>query len=243
MRISVGFWLFSPEKSTKGNLALGLGIKLPTGEYNAKDKFYNVGPEGRPEIRPIDQSIQPGDGGVGLTVDFQAFKLLTDYFSVYADGFYLINPRETNGTRTFRETLNPLLANESIMSVPDQYAFRAGLAYATPIQGLGFSLGRRFEGVHVRDLIRGSEGFRRPDYIVSVEPGINYMRNNFTVTLNVPLAVIRNRLQSITDKETEIQTGEPRHGDAAFADYLINIGVVWRISKKVKVQEFKFFEE
>lgn len=243
MRFGAGYWLLSPEKGAKGNLALGLGIKLPTGNYNAKDEFYNVGSEGEKEVRPVDQSIQPGDGGVGVTVDFQAFKLLTDHFSVYADGFYLVNPRETNGTSTFRETLSPLLTNESIMSVPDQYALRAGFAYATPLHGLGISLGGRFEGVPVRDLIGGSEGFRRPGYIVSVEPGINYMRNNFTVSLNVPLAIVRNRLQSVTDKETEVKTGEARHGDAAFADYLINVGVAWRISKKVKTQEFNFFEE
>lgn len=243
IRVGAGYWLLSPEKGTKGNVALGLGIKLPTGNYNAKDEFYNVGPEGETEVRPVDQSIQPGDGGVGATVDFQAFRLLTDHFSVYADGFYLINPRETNGTRTFRETLNPLLANESIMSVPDQYALRAGFAYTTPLHGLGFSLGGRLEGVPVRDLIGGSEGFRRPGYILSVEPGINYMSNNFTVSLNVPVAIVRNRQQSVTDKEMEKLTGQPRHGDAAFADYLINVGVAWRISKNVKSQEFKFFEE
>ena len=36
--------------------------------------------------------------------------------------------------------------------------------------------------------------------------------------------------------QTEEATGNPRQGDAAFADYLINVGVSFRIpSKKVKV--------
>ncbi len=242
MRIGAGYWLFSPEKSAKGNLALGLGIKLPTGDYNAKDEFYNVGPEGQTEVRPVDQSIQPGDGGVGLTIDFQGVAFLADHWSAYADGFYLINPRETNGTRTFRETLNPILQNESIMSVPDQYALRAGIAYTLPIQGAAFSLGGRWEGVPVEDLIGGSEGFRRPGYVVSVEPGISYMRDRLTISLNVPVALVRNRLQSVTDLETEKLTGEPRHGDAAFADYLINAGLAWRISKKVGTFDYQFEE-
>ncbi|MEX2513107.1 MAG: hypothetical protein WD398_09385 [Cyclobacteriaceae bacterium] len=36
---------------------------------------------------------------------------------------------------------------------------------------------------------------------------------------------------------TDIEATTPdnyRHGDAAFADYLINIGLSWRISKKEK---------
>ena len=36
-------WMLDPAKSTKGNIQLGLGIKVPTGDYNYKDYFYNVG--------------------------------------------------------------------------------------------------------------------------------------------------------------------------------------------------------
>jgi hypothetical protein len=35
---------------------------------------------------------------------------------------------------------------------------------------------------------------------------------------------LRNRTQSVTDKENSEITGTYRHGDAAFADYSINIG-------------------
>lgn len=229
IRFGFGYWVFDMEKSPNGNLALGLGVKLPTGNYNASDIFYNVGPNGEPQTRPVDQSIQPGDGGFGVTVDFQFYKkITTDVFS-YASGFYLINPRETNGVRTFRETLSPILQNESIMAVPDQYSLRGGLSYnISPT--ISSSLGARFDCVPVKDLIGGNEGFRRPGNVLSVDPGVSFMKSNFVINLNVPFAVRRERPQSITDLQTEQLTGTPRNGDAAFSDYVINLGVTYRFA-------------
>ncbi|MEZ4825054.1 MAG: hypothetical protein R3C61_01990 [Bacteroidia bacterium] len=228
-RLGLGYWLINPEKHAKGNIALGVGVKLPTGNYNATDIFYNVGPDGTPQVRPVDQSIQPGDGGFGITADFQLYQQITGGLFVYAGGFYLSNPRETNGIRTFRETLSAVLTNEAIMSVPDQFALRGGLLFTPSAQPVGFSLGARYEGVPVRDLIGGSEGFRRPGEVISVDPGISYMKNNWSVNVGVPVAIYRNRPQSVTDLETEQATGTPRNGDAAFADYLINFSFTVRI--------------
>ncbi|WP_194777257.1 hypothetical protein [Pararhodonellum marinum] len=229
MRIGAGYWLLSGEKARKGNTAVGLGLKIPTGNYNAESTFFNVGPEGSPERRPVDQSIQLGDGGWAPIIDVQGIWNLPGSFFLYYDGFYMINPRNTNGTFTNRGR-----ESEWFMSVPDQYAFRSGVF--KPIQaihGLGFSLGGRVEGIPVRDLVGESDGFRRPGYIVSVEPGISYMLGNFTATVNVPVALIRNRTRSLTD----IADSTPenfRHGDAAFADYLVNVNLAWRIPRKVK---------
>lgn len=244
VRLGVGYWLFDPVAHPGGNLALGLGLKIPTGSYNASDIFYNVGPEGGPEVRPVDQSIQPGDGGFGITVDFQLYQQLAPKFFLYSGGFYLLNPRETNGVRTFRETLSPLLENEAIMAVPDQYSVRLGTSYNIS-EGFSASLGARFDAVPVKDLLGGDEGFRRPGNVLSVDPGLSYMAGNFSVNLNVPFAVRRERPQSLTDKQTEELTGEPRAGDAAFADYVINLGVTYRfMNNKVRVdpalqEEFK----
>lgn len=231
IRAGIGYWLLDPIDNPEGNIAVGLGIKLPTGNYNATDIFYNVGPEGSPEVRPVDQSIQPGDGGFGLTLDFQFYQKVATGLFAYGGGFYLLNPRETNGIRTFRETLSPILENEAIMAVPDQYSVRTGLSYSLS-NVISASLGARFDAVPVKDLIGGNEGFRRPGNVLSLEPGIAYMHQNFTLNLNVPFAVRRDRPQSITDRQTEISTGTPRNGDAAFADYLINFGISYRFPKK-----------
>lgn len=239
IRVGLGYWLLDPSSHTNGNIALGAGIKLPTGNYQATDIFYNVGPEGSPEVRPVDQSIQPGDGGFGITLDFQFYQKVAEKIYAYGGGFYLINPRETNGIRTFRETLSPILENESIMSVPDQYSIRTGLSY-TISNSFSTSLGATYEGVPVEDIIGGSEGFRRPGNVLAVDPGIAFVRNNFSLNLNVPVAVRRERPQSITDLETQELTGNFRQGDAAFADYLINVGISYKIpGNKNKVEELE----
>jgi len=45
-----------------------------------------------------------------------------------------------------------------------------------------------------------------------------------TFYVQVPIAAVRCRTQSVPDKETTAQTGVYTNGDAAFADYLINVG-------------------
>lgn len=231
VRFGMGYWLKDVTKAHKGNLALSAGIKLPTGNYNYKSTFYNVGPGGTSELRPVDQSIQPGDGGVGVTLGLQGFQQITTRLSFYGNAFYLSNPKETSGTRTYRETLSAVLANEAIMSIADQYAVSAGFNYSLFKPSVSFSLGARFEGVPVKDVLGGSLGFRRPGMAASIEPGVMYLKNKTMFSLSVPVAFYRNRPQSLTDKETEMATGTPRNGDAAFADYLVNVGVSFGIGK------------
>jgi hypothetical protein len=232
VRAGLGYWLLSPERHARTNLALGLSVKLPTGDYNATDIFYNVGPGGEPQVRPVDQSIQPGDGGFGLVLDFQFFQGITESIFFYSNGFYLANPREANGVRTFRETLSPLLANEAIMSVPDQFSVSAGLSRQFSRSGFALSFGARYEGVPIEDLIGGSQGFRRPGSVLSFEPGISYVGEAAALSLAVPIAMLRDRPQSVTDLETQRLTGQTRHGDAAFADYLVNLGISFRLGRR-----------
>jgi hypothetical protein len=80
------------------------------------------------------------------------------------------------------------------------------------------NFGGRIEGVAVTDLFGPSDGFRRPGYALSLEPGFSYTRGRDTWLVNVPVAVSRNRKRSVSD----FQDG--RHGDAAFADYVLLLG-------------------
>jgi len=94
---------------------------------------------------------------------------------------------------------------------------RIGLEYLVlPKYGLAFSLGGRVEGVPVYDLIGGSDWFRRPGYSVGVEPGVMANVHGWKLAAYTPVAVYRNRTQSVPDK----QSGG-RHGDAAFADFAV----------------------
>jgi hypothetical protein len=229
VRLAAYRWLLDPQKNHKGNIQLGAGIKLPTGDYNYKDYWYNVGPNGTKELRTVDQSIQLGDGGTGITLELNTFYNIKSNFGVYGNFYYLSNPREQNGTRTYRETLTPALANEAIMSVPDQYMARAGFNYSfNHAKGLSLAAGARLEGIPVHDIIGGSGDFRRPGYILSVEPSINYAFKTVSLFASVPFATVRNRTQSVTDKENSITRNTFVRGDAAFADYSVNIGASFK---------------
>jgi hypothetical protein len=225
VRLAVYRWMLDPAKNTKGNVQLGLGIKLPTGDYDYKDYWYNVGENGKKELRTVDQSIQLGDGGTGFTVEANTFYTFTSNFGVYGNFYYLINPREQNGVRTYRETLTPALANEAICSVPDQYMARGGFNYSfNHIHGLSVAAGARLEGIPVYDLIGGSGDFRRPGYVWSIEPAINYAFKKVELFASVPIVIVRNRTQSVTDKENSKIRNTFVRGDAAFADYVVNVG-------------------
>jgi hypothetical protein len=210
--------LWKPLKHPDGNLSLGLGVKLPTGQDNAVDTT-RTGVNGQTvAIQTVDQSIQPGDGGFGVILDVQAFQRVAHSgFALYGGATYLLNPRNTNGVRTYRSA-----SGEEVMSVADQYLVRAGASYGTPSwKGFGVSLGGRLEGVPADDLIGESKGFRRPGYAISVEPGVSFSRGPHTISLAVPIAAYRNRVRSVPDRE------HGRHGDAAFADWLLFVGY-WR---------------
>ena len=112
------------------------------------------------------------------------------------------------------------------MSVPDQYMIRVGANYTA--KNLTVSLGFRDECLPVHDLIGGSKGFRRPGYILSAEPGLTYSFKRVSIYAFVPIAVVRDRTQSVADKIQTQLTGVYTQGDAAFADYTVNVGFTTR---------------
>jgi hypothetical protein len=209
MTIGARTWLFRPPTESGANIALGVSLKLPTGKYNATDLATSS--TGAPIIATADQSIQAGDGGLGFVLEAQAYQPIPGRNMLYFSGTYLFNPRNTNGVSTFRRQ-----RYEDVMSVTDQYLFRGGVSRPVPkIRGLIGSFGGRIEGVPVRDAFGPSDGFRRPGYGISIDPGLMYMRGRNVFSINSPWAVERNRRRSTSD----IRNGT--HGDAAFADYAL----------------------
>jgi len=101
-------------------------------------------------------------------------------------------------------------------SVADQYLGRAGFSYGIwPQQGLSLSFGGRVDGIPTRDLVGGSEGFRRPGYAVYVEPGLQWTKGRNIFNLYTPVLMAANRQKNIYDDRYGT------HGPAAFADFLI----------------------
>ncbi|MGB5008182.1 MAG: hypothetical protein WBO39_14695 [Ferruginibacter sp.] len=225
-RISVYRWMLDPKKSHKGNIQLGFGIKLPTGNYNYQDYFYKKADS--MVLAPVDQSIQPGDGGTGFSIELNSFYNISHKVGVYGSFFYLLNPREVNGTSTTRGSSASATAkkyNTDVMSVPDLFMARAGASYT--YKKFTFSGGVRIEGLPSSDLIGGDRGFRRPGYIISAEPAVTYMLKKTSFNLSIPFALKRNRTQSDSDKRRTADTGIHQQGDAAFADYLVSAGVTF----------------
>lgn len=223
IRVAAYRWLFDPMKSMKGNVQVGLGLKMATGDYQVQDFFVKA--DGSKVLGPVDQSIQLGDGGTGFTTEVNAYYNFNRTVGMYGNGYYLINPREQNGTSTARggtPSASAITYGTSTMSVPDQFMARLGANLN--VNKFGFSLGARVEGIPSKDLVGGSSGFRRPGYVVSVEPGVSLTYNKTTAFITVPVAVKRDRTQSFSDKLRTSATGTYTQGDAAFADYLISIG-------------------
>jgi hypothetical protein len=213
LRVGVSRWLIDPATNPKWNISVGLGLSVPTGVSNEKDYFHTTT---GPVYKNVDQSIQPGLGGWGYIFDGSAYYRLSAKTSLYTDGFYMATPKDTNGTRTG----SALTSATAFDSVYDQYEFRAGVTqqlYRFQHGVLDGSFGGRWEGVPSNDLIGRSDGFRRPGYILSVEPGLMYLLPHDSVSLNVPVAEYMNRTQSYPDTLTG------GHGDAFFAKFLVLI--------------------
>jgi hypothetical protein len=219
IRLIGTMWLL-PEEYEDGNVALGLGVKAPTGDEESTDEF-RVTTDGPPhrELRNVDISIQPGDGGWGMDLEVTGYHRLYHDFFGYVSGFYLFNPRNTNNAQTqilvYRQFRD--------ISVPDQYMGRAGASWAIwPEQGVTVSVGGRIDGMPVHDAIGDSDGFRRPGYALYVEPGISWTHGKNTVNFFIPTLVGANREKNTLDE----QNGG--HGPGAYADYLLIFGVSHR---------------
>ncbi len=234
-RLAASYWVFNPEKHVNHNLAVGLGIKLPTGNSNVQDQFHRrkATDGGDSTItKAVDQSIQLGDGGVGISLELQGYTTLFKNASLYLNGFYMSNPRETNNTvnRVLTASSTSVDSITAFHSVADQFVVRLGMNYTIlPSSGLAVGLGLRAEGIPAKDLVGGSDGFRRPGFIVSAEPGVSFQYRKFGFSLNVPYALYRKRTRSVADiAGGNDANGIPRNGDAAFADYSVNLGLVYR---------------
>ncbi|HTD96721.1 MAG TPA: hypothetical protein VK627_07315 [Edaphobacter sp.] len=202
-------WVWRPPTESKGNVAFSMSVKLPTGINDAKGTTLLA--NGQKQVRPFDESIQPGDGTWGFSLGTQAYKETYFHTVGYFTGSWLFSPADTTGVAQFRSA-----PGENVISATDQYLWRGGLSHGVPkVRGLAASFGGRMEGIPVRDAFGKSNGFRRPGYVISIEPAIMYSRGRNMVNVSAPWAIERNRKTSVTDYANH------SHGDAAFSDYTI----------------------
>ncbi|MEO7976477.1 hypothetical protein [Flavobacterium sp.] len=243
IRLSVNYWFFDPKTAHKVNLMVGLGLKLNTGSHDEMDDAPQT--DGTTKSVVMDQAIQPGDGGVGISAELQVFRQLTGRLYGFANGYYLFNPKESNGT--FKSPPKAGLEGYEIYASPDQYFARAGLSVSIDKkENFNISLAGRVEGIPAYDAFGGQVAYRRPGYVVAVEYGFSYRIGKHNLSLFLPYNIVKNRIQSAADianqdLQNSVITDPAKRvhvqGDAAFADYSINLGYSYRFSpgKKMKL--------
>jgi len=224
LRVTGYYWLLNPAKIHNFNVQVGLGAKFATGAYNLQDYFLQK--DGTTKLLgPVDQSIQLGDGGTGVSLEVNTYYNITHKFGFYGNFFYLANPRDVNGTprSASAASATSIATTGDVESVPDQYLIRLGASLS--VNRWDFSAGVRDECLPVKDLFGKSDGFRRPGYIFSAEPGVTYRFKKIAIYGFLPIAILRDRTRSVPDIRSTQITGNYAHGDAAFADYVVNVGI------------------
>lgn len=209
MLVGAQAWVWRPPTESHGNIAFSAQLKLPTGINDAKGT--TILSNGQKQVRPFDESIQPGDGTWGFALATEAYREFYFHTTGYFTGSWLFSPQDTTGVLTYRSQ-----PGEGVVSATDQYLWRGGFSHPVPkLYGLALSIGGRMEGVPVRDAFGSSNGFRRPGYVISIEPGLMYARGRNMFNVSGPWAMERNRKTSVTDYANNT------HGDAAFSDYTV----------------------
>lgn len=201
-------WLVDPTANPARNLAIGVGVKVPTGNNSVMDDFFTTAGTKR---APVDQSIQLGDGGVGIIFQTQALDHLAGNIFAYLSGSYLLSPKKKTQVQFVKSDGT---GSGIYLSVPDVYSGRVGVAYLiSPARRLVGSVGARVDGIPLRDLVGGGDdGFRRPGYSLFADPGLSFAMAKGTFTLSAPVRVGLNFRPDLTP-------GHPIGGD--LADYLI----------------------
>ncbi len=230
IRFTTYKWLSKNNVVRKGNVQIGLGIKFPTGNYHTEDYFYsNPNDKSFKELAPVNPGLQPGDGGLGITTELNAFYIFNQIISVYGNFFYLISPKDQNGVAGWAPgTLPPDVialfhaTTNDVNSVPDNYTLRGGANFT--FTRFVATAGLRYEGAPAHDLIGGNDGLRRVGHIFSVEPGIQYKFKKSFLYSFVTVPVDRATIETVPDKRMAAITGVNSISAGHFANYIVFIG-------------------
>jgi hypothetical protein len=202
-QLNTQYALFEPRDHPYANCLVGVGIKIPTGNWDAQHWLPNLNGQDVIKRAVYPPAIMPGDGGVGIIGSLDTFKTLRGPQllrgqTIFLSGSYLSNPRNTNGTPSIISSagvpLTPNFLNELTNSVADAYAVQAGASFKIPgtwnrpnLKGLRPRVVYRWEGVRNHDIIGPAGGFRQPGYVMSFGPGLTWARGKDTLMVDVPI--------------------------------------------------------
>ncbi|MGZ3464672.1 MAG: hypothetical protein ACXWMP_14295 [Gemmatimonadaceae bacterium] len=207
--VSANYWLRNAQAlQPGGNVAIGFGVKAPTGKNNVEGTVWKA--DGTSVPFPVVPAIELGDGGWGFTLSTKAFHPVRERSYVYGGGSYTLNPKKTTDVVRSPGSTVP-------WSVPDTWDANAGVStLVSPALGLSLNLGLLAYGTPRRDLIGGRDnGNRLPATVGYVSPGIGIVRGANAFTLSVPVRAYMNFLPSYVD------AAAGRSGGGGLARHLI----------------------
>ena len=218
--IGANIWIRNPQHAPHDNFSVGLGVLMPTGNDDVQNTTNtNTTGTGAAVVvtAPVDYSIQPGNGGWGLVMQWNGYRRVGKSLTFYTDGDYIATQGGTNGVQR-GATLSTTQPLNNYVAISDQYLLEAGVAFPlhiSHVKALSATFGPRDEGVPAYNLFPNSNaGFRRPGFAVTAGPGAQYARGSNSLTAGVYKAVHRDRTGSYPDSVYGT------HGDAAFAQYV-----------------------
>ena len=128
MSVGARFWVWRPPTESRQNIQIGFSLKVPTGKPNVTSLITGTA---TPSTAPttVDQSIQLGDAGTGIAIDYLAYKALPARFTLFSTGVYLLNPRNTYTATTparapCRFPTNTFCGRESATPFPNSAELR-----------------------------------------------------------------------------------------------------------------------
>lgn len=216
--VAASSWIRNPLSAPRNNLSVGLGVLMPTGNDDVQNTVDTNTSGTGPAVEvtaPVDYSVQPGNGGWGMMMEWMGYQRVGKSLVFYTDGDYIATQGGTNGVQK-SATLSTTTPLENYVAISDQYLMEAGVAFpVSHVKGLSATFGPRDEGVPAYNLFPVSnDGWRRPGYAVSAGPGAQYSRGKNLFTAGVYKAVRRDRTSSYPDSVYHT------HGDAAFAQWV-----------------------
>jgi len=205
MSVSANYWLRQAQAlQPGGNVAIGFGVKAPTGRNDVGGTFWKA--DGTSVPFPVAPAIELGDGGLGFVLSTKGFRPVMERSYAYAGGSYTFNPRKT--TSVVRAPGSPVH-----WAAPDTWDANAGVStLVSSALGLSANLGALAYGTPRRDVIGGrDDGQRLPATVAYVSPGIGITRGAHTITLSVPVRAYMNFRRSYFD----VSAGLPGGGGLA----------------------------
>lgn len=216
--IGANYWIRNPEHAPRDNFSVGLGLLMPSGNDDVQNTVNTNTTGTGPAVEvtsPVDYSIQLGNGGWGLVMQWMGYRRVGKNLTFYTDGDYIATQGGTNGVQR-SATLSTTQPLNNYVAIADQYLMEGGVAFPVHrVKGLSATFLSRDEGVPAYNLFPNSnDGFRRPGFAVTMGPGAQYSRGSNSLTAGVYKAIHRDRTGSYPDSVYGT------HGDAAFAQYV-----------------------